>query len=204
MKTLIFRRESEAVNYLIDKDPMLRSLFEKKESIEVHIDSNYFVSLVGTITSQQLSSKVATVIYNRLKALCNHEITSSKILSLSDDELRGVGLSYQKIKYLRSLAECKEKQLIKLNELDHLSDLEIIEMLTQIKGIGVWSAQMFLLFSLGRTDVFSVLDLGLRNALKRLYNQPDLSNKEIELMSEKWIPYRSYVSHYLWHAWDNE
>jgi DNA-3-methyladenine glycosylase II len=204
MKTLIFHRESEQVNFLINQDPMLKPLFEKKESIEVHLYSDYFVSLVGTITSQQLSSKVAAVIFNRLEALCNNNITAHQLLSLSDDDLRGVGLSYQKINYLKSLAECEEKKIIRLSEFDHLSDHEIIEMLTQIKGIGIWSAQMFLMFSLGRIDVFSVLDLGLRNALKRLYNQPELTNKDIELISEKWKPYRSYVSHYLWHAWDNE
>ncbi|OHE27133.1 MAG: hypothetical protein A2Y43_00305 [Tenericutes bacterium GWA2_38_26] len=77
-------------------------------------------------------------------------------------------------------------------------------MLIKIKGIGVWSAQMFLMFSLGREDVFSVLDLGLRNAVKKIYNNPDLTHDEIEKISENWVPYRSIVSHFLWHAWDTK
>lgn len=85
-----------------------------------------------------------------------------------------------------------------------MTDEEIINMLVRIKGIGIWSAQMFLMFSLGREDVFSVLDLGLRNAAKKIYNQPELTNEQIELMSQNWKPYRSVVSHYLWHAWDSE
>jgi DNA-3-methyladenine glycosylase II len=204
MKTLIYSNNSNEARYLVQKDPLLAPLFAKKESIVVNLETDYFVSLVGTITAQQLSSKVASVIFNRLKALCNHEITHDKILSFTDEEMRSIGLSYQKIKYLKSLAECEQQKIIDLNDLDHLSNEEIIDMLTKIKGIGVWSAQMFLMFSLGREDVFSALDLGLRNALKLLYNQSELTLKEIESISENWKPYRSYVSHFLWHAWDNE
>jgi DNA-3-methyladenine glycosylase II len=203
MKTLIYSKDSEQVVYLIQKDPMLKHLFEKKESIEVILEEDYFLSLVGTITAQQLSSKVASVIFNRLKALCQDHITTDKLLGLSDEQMRSIGLSYQKISYLRSLSLSEQQKIIDLNQLDHLSNEEIIVMLTKIKGIGVWSAQMFLMFSLGREDVFSVLDLGLRNGLKRLYNQSELTNNEIETISEKWSPYRSFVSHYLWHAWDN-
>ena len=83
-----------------------------------------------------------------------------------------------------------------------MSDQEIIDQLIQVKGIGVWTAQMFLMFSMGREDVFSALDLGLRNALMTLLNQQDMTIKEIETYSLKWKPYRSIVSHYLWHIWD--
>ena len=204
MKVIKYYQDSNEVKYLIEKDPMLENLFSRKEEILVPIDDNYFQSLAGVIVAQQLSAKVASIIYKRLSALLQDEITPEKIEQANEIELRGIGLSYQKIKYLKSLAECVLSKTIDLSDLNHLSDQEIIEMLIKIKGIGVWSAQMFLIFSLGREDVFSVLDLGLRNALKKIYELPDLTNQEIEEMSLKWIPYRSIVSHFLWHAWDNQ
>ncbi len=204
MKVIKYYQDSNEVKYLIEKDPMLENLFSRKEEILVPIDDNYFQSLAGVIVAQQLSAKVASIIYKRLSTLLQDEITPEKIEQANEIELRGIGLSYQKIKYLKSLAECVLSKTVDLSDLNHLSDQEIIEMLIKIKGIGVWSAQMFLIFSLGREDVFSVLDLGLRNALKKIYELPDLTNQEIEEMSLKWIPYRSIVSHFLWHAWDNQ
>jgi DNA-3-methyladenine glycosylase II len=204
MKEIKYHRQSSEVEYLIQKDAKLEKLFRMKEEITVTINENYFESLAGVIIAQQLSSKVALVIYNRLSTLLKDDITPEKIKNADEIELRGIGLSFQKIKYLKSLAECVLSKEVDLFDLNHLSDSEIIEMLVKIKGIGVWSAQMFLMFSLGREDVYSVLDLGLRNALKKLYELPNLTNQEIEEMSLKWSPYRSIVSHFLWHAWDSQ
>lgn len=204
MKKLRYTLESKEVKYLIEKNPDLHHLFHKKEEVIVNIDDDYFVSLVGTIVAQQLSGKVVQVIYSRLVNLLNHEINAQKIIEMSEEALRGVGLSFQKIRYLKSLSQCYIDKIIDFSNLDEMSNEEVIEMLIKIKGIGIWSAQMFLMFSLGREDVFSVLDLGLRNATKKVYNQPELTNEEILLISENWKPYRSVVSHYLWHAWDSE
>ncbi|PKK86879.1 MAG: DNA-3-methyladenine glycosylase 2 family protein [Tenericutes bacterium HGW-Tenericutes-8] len=204
MKRINYRNDSKEVQYLINKDQRLKELFAKKAEIIVTIDDDYFVSLVGTIVAQQLSSKVARTIYSRLSNLFDGNMNAEKILATRDEDLRSIGLSFQKIKYVKSLATCYLDQTIDLAHLDEMSDDQIIQMLIKIKGIGIWSAQMFLLFSLGREDVFSVLDLGLRNAVKLIYGNPDLTHQDIELLSEKWIPYRSIVSHYLWHAWDNE
>lgn len=204
MKKLRYTLESKEVKYLIQKDPSLLHLFSKKAEIIVNIDDDYFVSLVGIIVAQQLSGKVAQVIYQRLSDLLNQEINAQKIMDTSDEHFRSVGLSSQKTKYIKSLSECYLNEIIDLTHLELMTNEEIIEMLVKIKGIGVWSAQMFLMFSLGREDVFSVLDLGLRNAAKKIYNQPELTNEQIEAISENWKPYRSIVSHYLWHAWDSE
>ena len=125
-------------------------------------------------------------------------------MDASEEALRPLGLSFQKIKYLKSLADCIIQGKVDLSDLESKSDQEIIDMLIQIKGIGVWTAQMFLMFSLGREDVFSVLDLGLRNAVKNIYQNQELSHQEIEQLAENWAPYRSVVSHFLWHAWDSE
>ncbi|MDX9691672.1 MAG: hypothetical protein RBT45_04390 [Acholeplasmataceae bacterium] len=204
MKKITYYQTSDIIHYLIQKDERLKPLFKKKDQIDVQINEDYFDSLVSTITAQQLSSKVAQVIYTRLKLLCNQEITAQKILIFTDEQLRSIGLSYQKIKYLKSLAEHVINHDVYFEHIDDKSDEKIIEMLTQIKGIGVWSAQMFLIFSLGREDVFSVLDLGLRNAVKKLYQNDQLTHDEINQLSLNWSPYRSVVSHFLWHAWDNE
>jgi len=204
MKQLRYNKSSEEIKYLLDKDASLDFLFSLKDEIVVNIDDNYFLSLAGIIIAQQLSSKVANVIFKRLENMFHQAVTAQKILDSKDEDLRSIGLSHQKIKYLRSLAECHAQKIIDLSDLNHLSNQEIIDMLIKIKGIGVWSAQMFLMFSLGREDVFSVLDLGLRNAVKKIYNNPDLTHDEIEKISENWVPYRSIVSHFLWHAWDTK
>src|SRR3989339_740691 len=192
MKVLTYHKDSPITQYLIQKDPLLKDLFAKKDVIYVRVSDDYFVSLVDTIIAQQLSSKVDQV------------ISPQKIMDATEESLRPLGLSFQKIKYLKSLADCIIQGKVDLSNLESKSDQEIIDMFIQVKGIGVWTAQMFLMFSLGREDVFSVLDLGLRNAVKRIYQNQELSHQEIEQLAENWAPYRSVVSHFLWHAWDSE
>lgn len=203
MKKMTYHRDSIEIKILIEKDPKLKQLFDLKSEIVVEIDDQYFVSLVGTIIAQQLSSKVARVLLNRLNTYCQNEITPEKIQDMLPETMRSMGLSYQKQSYLKSLAQSMLNQTVRFDRIHEMDNQQVIDMLTSIKGIGVWSAEMFLMFSLGREDVFSVGDLGLRNAVKKLYEMPDLTHKEILKLSESWQPYRSIVSHYLWHAWDN-
>lgn len=204
MHTLTYHRESDIIKQLLEKDPLLKDLFVHKESVTVRISDRYFESLIDTIIAQQLSGKVASVISKRFFDYFEGEVTPALLIETSDEHLRSLGLSYQKIKYLKSLADCILTQKVDLSHLDHMTDQEVIDMLVQIKGIGVWTAQMFLMFSLGREDVFSVGDLGLRHAVKKLYQNPDLTHEAIEKIAEKWTPYRSIVSHFLWHAYDGE
>src|SRR3989339_76370 len=204
MKVLTYHKDSPITQYLIQKDPLLKDLFAKKDVIYVRVSDDYFVSLVDTIIAQQLSSKVAQVISKRVFAYFDEVITPQKIMDATEESLRPLGLSFQKIKYLKSLADCIIQGKVDLSNLESKSDQEIIDMFIQVKGIGVWTAQMFLMFSLGREDVFSVLDLGLRNAVKRIYQNQEFSHQEIEQLAENWAPYRSVVSHFLWHAWDSE
>lgn len=204
MEKKIYHHDADYIAYLIEKDPKLEKLFLTKKEIIVHVDDDYFNALANTIIAQQLSSKVASILTERFRNFFEQKPTPEDILKTDDEALRALGLSYQKIKYIKSLSEALLSKTVHFDDITELSDNEVIEMLIQIKGIGVWSAQMFLIFSLGREDVFSVLDLGLRNALKRIYDNPDLTPQEIEQASEKWSPYRSIVSHFLWHAWDFE
>lgn len=199
---IVLHNESEEIKSLVIKDPNLAPLFEKKKEIIVHVSKDYYHSLVETIIAQQLSTKAAQAISKRFIELMNHDIKPEHILVMEDDKLRNIGLSRQKIKYLKSLAEHVVNGLLKFDHFETMSDQEIIDELVSVKGIGVWTAQMFLMFSMGRMDVFSTLDLGLRNALKKLLNRPEMTFEEIEAYSHKWKPYRSIVSHYLWHIWD--
>lgn len=199
---IIFKNNSKEALFLIDKDSNLKTLFQNKSEIKVKVSKDYYPSLVQTIIAQQLSTRVADIIYKRLFELLDHHLDPQRILNTPDDQLREIGLSRPKIKYLKSLATHIDNKEISFEKFDSMSDQEIIDQLIEVKGIGIWTAQMFLMFSMGRKDVFSTLDLGLRNALKKLLNRPDMTLKEIEIYSQRWIPYRSFVSHYLWHSWD--
>lgn len=197
---LIYKNNSKEAVYLLAKDPHLKPLLTKTEEIKIVLAKDYYQALVQTIISQQLSTRVAEVIYQRLEALMNNQISARDMIALDEQVLRDIGVSRPKIKYLKSLAEHVVTNKIKFENLDAMEDQEIIETLTSVKGIGVWTAQMFLMFSMGREDVFSTLDLGLRRALKNLLNRPDMTLEEIEMYSQKWKPYRTFVSHYLWNS----
>jgi DNA-3-methyladenine glycosylase II len=161
---------------------------------------DHLSALTGAIVSQQLSTKAAATIYGRFSALFpDNVIDAAAIPALSDAALRGVGLSGQKIGYLRDLSARIADGRLNLDELDALPDEEVIERLTAVKGFGRWTAEMFLMFRLHRPDVLPAGDLGIVNAIQRLYKlrkRPD--PKRILKMGEVWRPYRSVASWYLW------
>jgi len=202
VKKIIFTKQSKDYADFVAKDPRFIEIVDKAGNIELEVEDNYFMSLVFSIISQQLSGKVARVISNRVIEHFNHEIYPEVILKEEDDNLRGLGLSYPKIKYLKSLASCVINKEIEFDKIDDMSNQEVIEMLIKVKGIGVWTAQMFLIFSMARMDVFASLDLGLRNGVKKLYQKNDLSIVQIEEISKMWSPYRTIASLYLWKMLD--
>jgi DNA-3-methyladenine glycosylase II len=162
---------------------------------------DHLTALVGAIVSQQLSTKAAATIFGRFAALFpDGEIPdAAAIHALRDDELRGVGLSGQKVGYLRDLCSRIADQRLQLDELEALDDEQVIERLTSVKGFGGWTAEMFLMFRLHRPDVLPVGDLGIVTAIQRLYKlrkRPDA--KRILKIGEAWRPYRSVASWYLW------
>ncbi len=166
--------------------------------------SEHFTRLCRSIVGQQLSVKAAQTIFTRFQNLFENNITPEKVLHMDTEKLRMCGISYPKIGYIQDLAEkVIEKKLIL--ETLHKDDNEtVIKNLTIIKGIGNWSAEMFLMFSLGRPDIFSVQDLGLRNAIKKLYGLEEPTKKELLEISEKWKPYRTFASMVLWKSLNNE
>lgn len=202
MPSIMYHRQSQAVITLSVQDPKLVVLFESVPTIEVKLEQDPFLALVKTIVAQQLSSKVAAVITKRLFDHFQQHLTPEGLLLASDESLRQLGLSKPKVAYLKTLAEAMLKGDFTRHALSLLTDEEVIRKLTMVKGIGRWTAEMFLMFTLGREDIFSVLDLGLRNAVKALYKDDRLTPQDILDISQRWRPYRSVASHYLWHLWD--
>jgi DNA-3-methyladenine glycosylase II len=159
-------------------------------------------ALLRAIVGQQLSTKAAESIFGRLVAMFDGKGPSPRQLIDADpDELRAAGLSRAKVAYLRDLAERVEDGELELDRLNELPDEEVSAQLTAVKGIGQWTADMFLMFNLGRPDVLPVGDLGIRNAMQRLYELPAKpSAAELTRIAEPWRPYRSLASLYLWTA----
>lgn len=163
-----------------------------------------FAILCRMIVFQQLSGKVAETIFKRFRNLSpRRKPTAISVSKLTDKQLREAGLSRQKIAYLRDLAHTVTEKRLVFERLGKLSDEQVIETLTQVKGIGRWTAEMYLIFVLGRPDVFSAGDLGIRTAVRRLYNL-DHQKVDLQKFSERWSPYRSAACWYLWRSLENE
>lgn len=169
--------------------------------------SKYFEDLVDAICSQQLSGKVAKTIFGRVKNLLV-KVTPESIISKTDQELRDCGLSWQKVSYVKDLANKTangELQIFTLRDkkLDKLSDEEIINELIKVKGIGRWTAEMFLMFSLARPDVFPIDDLGIKKGFEKVTGKKWDKIKSAKFAEKKWKPYRTVASWYLWRSLEN-
>lgn len=191
----------EGIKFL-SKDKYIGPIIEKHGpcEIEKRPKDKYFVSLVRAISGQQLSVKAASTIFSRVEDYLG-SITPESVLRADDDKLRECGLSYPKIKYLNDLASKVEEGSVEIKSFDKLSDEKVIEELVSVKGIGVWTAQMFLMFTLARQDIFPVLDLGIRKSLTK--NIGEMTNEEMENFAKRWSPYRTLASWYLWQDLDN-
>lgn len=189
----------EIKNSLVALDPTLTPVIDKVGDITVKLNRDYFASLVSTIIGQQLSNKVAGIIWQRLDDLFRGLLVPEQFLVTDSEALRSIGISYRKIEYIKNLASAVTNSDLNLQELERLSDQEVIDRLIKLKGIGVWTAEMFLIFSLGRPDVFSTGDLGLRKAVEKLCSLDERVNtEEIVRITNRWSPYRTFVSLYLW------
>jgi DNA-3-methyladenine glycosylase II len=198
--------DKKIINHFKKIDPILFSVLKKIDRIKSPSKSkNYFSDLCEAIINQQLSDKAAATIYKKFKKLFPSGIISAeKLLQIPDKKIRGVGTSWKKVEFMKNLAEKVARSEIKLEKLNELHDEEIITQLTELHGIGRWTAEMFLMFSLAREDIFSAGDLGLRRAIQKLYkmkNEP--TQKQIEKISRKWSPYRTYAALALWRISDD-
>jgi DNA-3-methyladenine glycosylase II len=192
----------KARRHLARRDPVLRQIIRTIGPCTLRPNANRFGVLAQSIISQQISTKAATAIRNRLiVSLGPKGITVAGVRGASDEVLRGAGLSAAKIRSLRDLADQIYQKTLPLAGLHAFPDAEIIEHLVPVRGIGIWTAQMFLIFSLGRLDVLPVADFGLRNGVQRLYGLSDLPGKaQLEELAEPWRPYRSVATWYFWRS----
>jgi DNA-3-methyladenine glycosylase II len=193
----------KAVNHLKKSDPVLRAIIERVGPCRMEFGVPEFSSLAEAIVYQQLNGKAAVTIFNRFAALAGEPLTPEGILKLSDEQLRSAGLSKQKSAYLKDLSAKTSAGQLDFAKLPKLSDEEVIKHLTQVKGIGVWTAQMFLMFSLRRPDVLPTGDYGVQVAIKRYYKKRKLPKPDVmEKIARPWVPYRSIACWYLWRSLD--
>jgi len=193
----------KATNHLKKSDPVLRAIIERVGPCRMEFGPAEFSSLAEAIVYQQLNGKAAVTIWKRFAALAGEPVTPQGILKLSDEQLRGVGLSKQKSAYLKDLAAKTAAGLLDFSKLPDLPDEEVIQHLIQVKGIGVWTAHMFLIFSLRRPNVLPTGDYGVQMAVKKHYNKRKLPKpKDMEKIARAWEPYRSIACWYMWRSLD--
>ena len=193
----------KAILHLKKVDPILGGIIERVGPYRINYDEPAFASLAEAIVYQQLHGKAAATIFKRLTDLAGLPLTPGGVLKLSEEQMRAVGLSKQKLTYLRDLAAKTQAGELDFLKLPDLPDEEVIKHLTQVKGIGVWTAHMFLMFSLRRTDVLPTGDLGIQMAVKKYYRKRKLPKpKDMEKIAKCWSPYRSVACWYLWRSLD--
>ncbi|ACL26493.1 DNA-3-methyladenine glycosylase family protein [Chloroflexus aggregans] len=188
----------QALNYLCTVDPVLAPWIDQIGSFALQRQPHSFATLAYAIISQQLSLNAARAIRDRLTTLLG-ELTPEQILAADTTALRAAGLSMQKSGYLRDLAERIVYGQINLELLPTLDDETAIAMLTNVRGIGRWTAEIYLMFALNRLDILPADDLGLRDGARLVYQLPQiLSPRELRALGERWRPYRSIACWYLW------
>jgi DNA-3-methyladenine glycosylase II len=196
---------------LRDSDPVMGAIVADHGPLDMEErrrgrPSDAYGALLRSIVGQQLSTKAARSIYQRLvDRYDGHAPTPAQILEADPEDIRSVGLSRAKVAYLRDLAEHVEDGELRLDLLPELDDAEVVAELTAIKGLGLWTAQMFLMFHLGRPDVLPVGDLGIRRAVERAYELDEVPDPAtLERIAMPWRPYRTLACLYLWRSLDNE
>jgi len=192
-----------AINHLTQSDPVLAAIIERVGHYRMKFGEPTFHSLAESILYQQLNGKAAAIIFDRFTALAGDPLKPEGILRLTDAQMRGVGLSRQKTAYLRDLSGKTAAGLLEFERMSEMSDEDVIAHLTQVKGIGVWTAHMFLMFTLQRPDVLPVGDYGIQAAIKKHYKKRKWPKPAvITKIAKPWRPYRSIACWYLWRSLD--
>jgi DNA-3-methyladenine glycosylase II len=197
-------RIHKAESGLADADPVMAKLISAHGPCTLgNSIRDPFANLAGSIIGQQLSVKAAATIHGRLLYKIGDRLTPATIAKTSEEEMRSAGLSRAKIAALKSLSHDLQTGNLSFAKLETLGDDEALDYLVKLKGVGPWTAEMFLIFSLGRPDVLSLGDAGLRRAAGLLYRNDPMHPAALKEQSEKWRPYRSIASWYLWASLDN-
>ena len=193
----------KAVNHLKKSDPILSAIIERVGPCRMEFGPPEFHSLAEAIVYQQLNGKAAVTIFKRFAALAGDPVTPEGILKLTDAQLRSVGLSKQKSSYLKDMAGRAARSELDFTRLPGMTDDEVIKHLTQVKGVGVWTAHMFLMFTLRRPNVLPTGDYGIQMAIKKHYQKRKMPKPEVMAkIAKSWEPYRSVACWYLWRSLD--
>ena len=191
-----FEYSEKELNHLRKKDKKLGAAIDRIGMIKRKINPDLFSALVESVVGQQISSKAATTVCQRLNELSG--MCSRRLNSLSVDEIQACGMSMRKASYIKNIAEAAESKLINFDDMSDKSDQEIIKSLTAIKGIGIWTAEMLLIFSLMRPDVVSYGDLAICRGMMNLYGLKELPKDKFLRYAKRYTPYSSVASLYLW------
>jgi len=193
----------KAINHLKKSDPILSGVIVRTGVYRMRYSPPEFHSLAEAIVYQQLNGKAAVTIFKRFAALAGDPVTPEGILKLTDAQLRSVGLSKQKSSYLKDMARRAARRELDFARLPGMTDDEVIKHLTQVKGVGVWTAQMFLMFTLRRPNVLPTGDYGIQMAIKKHYKKRRMPKPEVMAkIAKSWEPYRSVACWYLWRSLD--
>ena len=190
------------------KDKKLKKVIDLQQPYTLQKRNDVYLHLCGSIMSQQLNTKVAAVIFARFLNLYKNKMPApQQIVDTSIETLRSIGLSYAKANYVQNVCRFFMEEKITDAKLHKLNNEELIKYLSQIKGVGQWTVEMILMFTLGREDVFALDDLGIQQSIQKLYKLEHLDKKALKAkmlqLSEKWKPYRTYACRYLWGWKDN-
>lgn len=199
-------KNDEAINHL-KKDKVLAEIINKYTiRLPDKVSTDLFKDLLEAIISQQLSVKAGATIFGRFLNIFpkKKNLSPVEVLNFSEETLHSCGISFKKVSYLKSLADEIVSGKLILDDLHKLSDEEVITKLTRVKGIGIWTAEMFLIFSLNRENIFSETDLGLRTAIAKLYKIDRNDKRRISRLSKRWSPYKSLACIYLWKSLENK
>jgi len=192
----------------LSKDEKLKKLIEHHGVFKLNKQKNLYLYLCYSIMSQQLSTKVARVIKQRFLDLYGDEPSAQQIVDTPFEKLRAIGLSNAKVNYVQNVARFEIEKGMDHKKLSKMTNEEVIEYLTEIKGVGRWTVEMLLMFALGREDLFAIDDLGLQQAVIGLYDlrhrKKKIMNARILKITEQWAPYRTYACMYLWRWKDNK
>lgn len=193
----------KAILHLKKSDPVMAAIIKQVGPYRMEYGDPSFHSLAEAIIYQQLNGKAAVTIFNRFADLAGRPLTPEGVLKLTDEQMRAVGLSKQKSSYLKDMAARAVRGELDFSRLHQMTDAEVIDYLTQVKGVGAWTAHMFLMFNLRRPNVLPTGDYGIQNAIRKYYHKRKLPKPaQMEKIAKSWEPYRSVASWYLWKSMD--
>jgi DNA-3-methyladenine glycosylase II len=201
-EVIVLNKEHPAVQYLCDKDKRLAKVISMVGEIIYQPHKDGYSFLIHEIIEQMLSIKAGTKIYNRLQDLCGGEVTAEAVSKLSDEEIKSIGTANSKVTYIKNVTDAIISGELDLDAFSMLSDEEVYKKLTQIKGIGSWTAKMYLIFVLDRQDILPTEDVAFLQSYKWMYKTEDVSKLSVMKKCKKWKPYTSIAARYLYRALD--